>query len=186
MKRFKVEEWKFIEFEDNISENEVYQISNYGRVKSFKKNKKKGKLIKLFPVREYLRIPLKQKNGKRTARYVHKLVAKTFISKENEGQEFVLHLNYKKLDNYVENLQWATRKEKEAHQFHPESPTQKNRPRRVNSSKLTEGRVRMIKRKLLDPNRKTRLKIIAKNFGVSEMQLHRIKTGENWGHVKID
>ena len=35
-------------------------------------------------------------------------------------------------------------------------------------------------------SRKTRLKIIAKRFGVSEMQLHRIKTGENWGHVKYD
>jgi DNA-binding Xre family transcriptional regulator len=38
---------------------------------------------------------------------------------------------------------------------------------------------------LSDPNRKTRLKIIAKRFGVSEMTLQRIKTGENWGHIKI-
>jgi uncharacterized protein YjcR len=41
----------------------------------------------------------------------------------------------------------------------------------------------MIKRKLL--NGKTRLKMIAKQFGVSDMQIHRIKTGENWSHVKI-
>jgi len=27
------------------------------------------------------------------------------------------------------------------------------------------------------------LKMIAKQFGISTMQLHRIKTGENWGHV---
>ena len=26
--------------------------------------------------------------------------------------------------------------------------------------------------------------ICSKQFGVSEMQLHRIKTGENWGYVK--
>jgi hypothetical protein len=44
----------------------------------------------------------------------------------------------------------------------------------------------MIKRKLSDPKRKTRMKMIAKQFGISEMQLYRIKTGENWGHVTID
>ena len=32
-------------------------------------------------------------------------------------------------------------------------------------------------------NRKTRLKMIAKQFGISEMQVHRIKTGENWSYV---
>jgi hypothetical protein len=30
------------------------------------------------------------------------------------------------------------------------------------------------------------LKMLAKQFGISEMQLYRIKSGENWGHVKID
>jgi hypothetical protein len=37
----------------------------------------------------------------------------------------------------------------------------------------------------MDPNRKTRLKLIAKQFGISEMQLYRIKSGENWGHIKV-
>jgi len=43
----------------------------------------------------------------------------------------------------------------------------------------------LLKKKLLDPGRKTRMKILAKQFGVTEMQLHRIKTGENWGEVKV-
>jgi hypothetical protein len=43
-----------------------------------------------------------------------------------------------------------------------------------------------LKRKIFDPKRKSRLKIIAKQFGISEMQLYRIKSGENWGHVKIE
>ena len=42
-----------------------------------------------------------------------------------------------------------------------------------------------LKKKLLDPNRRTRLKVLAKQFGVSEMQLHRIKTGENWGDLQV-
>jgi hypothetical protein len=28
------------------------------------------------------------------------------------------------------------------------------------------------------------MKQIADHFGISEMQLYRIKSGENWGHVK--
>ena len=44
----------------------------------------------------------------------------------------------------------------------------------------------MIKKKIFDPNRRTRMRLIAKQFGISEMQLYRIKSGENWGSVKID
>jgi hypothetical protein len=55
-----------------------------------------------------------------------------------------------------------------------------------NGYKLTEAKVKILKRKLLDPNRKTRVKMLARQFGVSEMQLYRIKIGENWGHVKVD
>ena len=54
-----------------------------------------------------------------------------------------------------------------------------------NGTKLIETQVIWLKKKLLDPNRKTRLKIFAKKFGVSEMTLHRIKSGENWGHIKV-
>ena len=43
----------------------------------------------------------------------------------------------------------------------------------------------MIKKKIFDPQRKTRMKIIAKRFGISEMQLYRIKSGENWSSVQL-
>jgi hypothetical protein len=53
-------------------------------------------------------------------------------------------------------------------------------------AKLTSTDVIRLKRKILDPNRKTRLRLIAKEFNISEMQIHRIKTGENWGHIKVE
>jgi len=43
----------------------------------------------------------------------------------------------------------------------------------------------LLKKILLDPTRKTRMKILARQFGVSEMTLYRIKSGKNWGHIKI-
>jgi len=172
------EEWKDIVFDDKISDHEKFQISNYGRIKNCKLDK--PELVKQYYINGYQNLPLKQKaNGKQTSRYVHKLVAQHFLE-QGEGI-YVIHLDYDKTNNKVENLKWATKREKEVHQF--TNPEYINRPRRVTHSKLTETKVKLIKRKINDPNRRTRLKMIAKQFGISEMQLHRIKTGENWGYV---
>ena len=179
-----IEEWKPIEFGDTISEKEVHLISTFGRVMTFRPRSEEGTINKLFSVQGYKRLPLLQKSGKRTARYIHKLVAQAFIQKESDEQQYVIHLDFDKTNNYLYNLAWATKEEKGNHKL--KNPKYKTPGSRVTYSKLNEGRVKMIKRKLLDPNRKTRLKMIAKQFGVSEMQLHRIKTGENWGYVTID
>lgn len=175
------EEWKDIVFDENISDKEKFKISNYGRVLNCKGAEP------YFPkdtfVRGYQILHVKQKkNGKSTGRYIHKLVAEHFLEKESEDQTFVIHLNYDKLNNQVWNLKWATKKEKEKHQFSNPKP-KKPMPRERMYSKLTETQVQLIKRKINNPNRKTRIKMIAKQFGVSEMQIYRIKTGENWGHV---
>jgi len=58
--------------------------------------------------------------------------------------------------------------------------------RKHQGNKLNSTQVMFLKKKLLDPNRKIRLKILAKQFGVTEMTLQRIKTGENWGHIKVE
>lgn len=172
------EEWKDVVFDDNIAENEKFKISNYGRVINCKGDKEFE--IKPSYKNGYQSIHLKQKhNHKSTSRYVHKLVAQHFLE-QNDGV-YVIHLNYEKKDNKVENLKWATKREKEIHQF--SNPEYLNKPRKRTYSKLTEAKVRLIKRKINDPNRRTRLKMIARQFGISEMQLYRIKTGENWSSV---
>jgi DNA-binding phage protein len=172
------EQWKPVVFGEKITETEKYKISNYGRL--IKCQAFNEVLVKEFFINGYQTIPLKQKeNGKSTSRYVHKLVAQHFL--EQGDGIYVIHLNYDKKDNKVENLKWATKKEKENHQF--TNPEYLNRPKKRTYSKLTEARVRLIKRKIHDPNRRTRMKMIAKQFGISEMQLYRIKSGENWGTV---
>jgi len=172
------EEWKVIEFDDKISEKEKFKISNYGRVINCKTDKEF--IVKKYFINGYQNLPVKQKkNGKQTSRYVHKLVAEHFL-KKNDGI-CVIHLNYDKTDNRIENLKWATKREKELHQFNHPDWDEIVKKRSKNIGKLNEGKVKIIKRQL--KNNRTRINMIAKRFGVSDMQIHRIKTGENWSSV---
>ena len=175
------EEWKDIKFDEKISDVKKFKISNYGRV-LYIKDDKEFLREKSF-INGYETIYVKQVvNNKSTSRYVHKLVAQHFLEKESEEKIFVLHLNYDKTDNTLENLKWATKREKELHQF--KNPVfVESIKNKKNSYKLTEGKVKIIKRQL--KNKRTRITMIAKRFGVSDMQIHRIKSGENWSHVKI-
>jgi predicted DNA-binding protein YlxM (UPF0122 family) len=56
----------------------------------------------------------------------------------------------------------------------------------AHSKLLTEKTVTKLKEMIWDPKRKKSFKEIAKKFGVSEMQIYRIKSGEFWYHVKVD
>ena len=181
IRNFWNEKWKTIEFDEKIADNEKFKISNYGRIINCKGDREF--LINKRYTNGYQMLSLRQKkNGKATGRYVHKLVAQHFLE-QNDGV-FVIHLNYDKTDNKVENLKWATKREKELHQFNnPE--WKKARQKRLNKvSKLNAGKVKIIKRQL--KNKNNRISMIAKRFGVSDTQIHRIKRGENWGSVTVD
>ena len=111
--------------------------------------------------------------------------------KISENQEYVLHLDFDKINNHISNLKWATYDEMRAHGFKSPKVIEAQRKFREfnikrDGAKLTSTDVIRLKKRILDPNRKTRLRLIAKEFGISEMQIHRIKTGENWGHIKVE
>ncbi|TXD48457.1 HNH endonuclease [Polaribacter sp. IC073] len=175
------EEWREIEFDEKVSIKKRFKISNFGRVLYCEGDKES--LRKKSFINGYETISLKQAvNNKSTSRYVHKLVAQHFLEKENEAKVFVLHIDYDKNNNTVENLKWATKREKELHQF--KNPVFIESRKNIKTNyKLTEGKVKIIKRQL--KNKRTRITMIAKRFGVSDMQIHRIKSGENWAHVTI-
>lgn len=130
-------------------------------------------------------------NKKRTINFhflVHRAVAELFLEKK-EGQTKVLHKNFDKKDNNVDNLQWATEEETFGrYKSHPALILNKFKKQFmglkpvVKHSKLSENDVLFIKQKLKKGG--VTLKEIAKQFGVSDMQIYRIKTGENWNHVK--
>lgn len=190
IQNFRGEEWKQISFpkSHDISPEVSIFVSNYGRL--VRKEQDGFKEFKPYLLNGYHQIKVKTnrtkmyRGSKRSVfkgYYLHKLVAQTFLE-QNDGV-FVIHLNYDKTNNRLDNLKWATKREKELHQW--KNPTFIEAKAKVKRpyAKLTENHVRLIKKMLNDPNRRTRIKIIAKRFGVTTMQLQRIKTGENWADV---
>jgi hypothetical protein len=188
---FPNEEFREIMIEDKLKLR--YAISNKGRLMSFLLDIKFGRELKggmsdgykLFKYRII-------KNGKATYKHLFfsKLIAELFVPKTSEDQTYVLHLDRKRDNDDYRNLKWATREE--MLEFGKQSPfvvqAKKNlleHNLKANGTKLTVTRVMHIKKLLAKPEQKTRLKMIAKQFGVSEMQIRRIKSGENWGHITV-
>ena len=160
-----------------------YEVSNFGRLRSFQNNEK-GEIIKGSVIQRYKSLNIKLPKGKSCNRYVHKLIAETFVEKPSIDHKFVIHLDFDKQSNHYENLKWVTKDEMVAHNKLNPAVINKPIPRRTKNYKLTETKVRMIKKMLQHDN--TRLKMIAKQFGITHTQLNRIRSGENWGYVKID
>ena len=84
-----------------------YQVSNAGRVKSFRSGER---ILKQCNDSDgYPTVVLCGAIGKRT-KTIHRLVALAFIPNPENKPE-VDHINTNRMDNRVENLQWVTRKE---------------------------------------------------------------------------
>ncbi|MEO8253882.1 MAG: hypothetical protein ABI554_05785 [Flavobacterium sp.] len=185
------EEFREILLEDKLKLR--YAISNKGRLISFVDDMKFGRELKgamsdgykLFKYKIY-------NNGKITNKHLFfsKLIAEYFIPKNSEEQTYVLHLDRKRDNDDYRNLKWATREE--MLEFWNKSPNVINARKKLiehnlkaDGRKLTVTKVMLIKKLLARPGLTTRLKMIAKQFGVSEMQIRRIKSGENWSQVKV-
>lgn len=93
----------------------LYQISNFGRVKSLPKFRNNGtggfiskeKILKTEENnRGYVRVQIKN-NGKAKRFFVHRLVAFSFIPNP-ENKPCVNHLDCNPLNNRADNLEWCT------------------------------------------------------------------------------
>jgi hypothetical protein len=178
------EKWVPIIIEvEGVENPPKYEVSNFGRLKSLQ-NAEKGGIIKGSVIQGYRSLNVRLPKGKSFNRYVHKLVAETFVPKPSAEHRFVIHLDFDKQSNHFENLKWVTKDEMVSHNKENPAVINKTIPVRTKNYKLTETKVRMIKKMLQKDN--TRLKMIAKQFGITHTQLNRIRSGENWGKVSIE
>jgi hypothetical protein len=117
------------------------------------------------------------KNGRGKHYLVHRLIAKAFLDNP-ENKKDVNHKNGNKLDNVLDNLEWATRSENIIHAF-------KNNLKKPSSgskhgmSRLKEDDVLKI-RELVGKHTKLEL---AEMFGVGRRNINNIVNYKSWTHI---
>jgi hypothetical protein len=160
-----------------------YYFSDYGRLKSVDKMSGNEKLLKGSLMKQgFMQLNLKLEDGVRQGFYVHQLVANAFIKKDKK-KPMLIHKDGNKLNNYWENLERVDRAGMTAHQIKQGVYLHENR-KMPSHAKMNETKVRLLKKRLQEG--KTKRKVLAKSFGITETQVRRIEKGENWGHITIE
>ena len=101
------------QFKDIQGYEGLYQVSNYGNVKSLqRKGSLKGLMLKPgFNAGGYLMVTL-HTNAFRKARLIHQLVAEAFLNHTPNGMKIVVdHLDFDRTNNHVENLRLISNRE---------------------------------------------------------------------------
>ena len=182
-----IEEWKPI-----IDYENLYMISNLGRVKKLEnqvtqKDLKGNIYTRTFPEKilkernnktDYITVGLNTNSTSKTFR-IHRLVAIHFIPNPENKPE-VNHINGIKSDNRLENLEWCTSAENSKHALETEL-TKIQYGSETTNSKLTEKEVLEI-RKLKETTNMTSTEI-GKLFGVNQPAISKIIHRKTWKHI---
>ena len=169
------EKWKEIPGYDGD-----YQVSNLGRIRSFKKwnDGRKSRILKPSTNSYGYHFVMLSKNGKQTPKTIHRLIAKAFIPNP-KNKRTINHKNGDKADNKIENLEWATYSENHKHAF--KNGLRNHKGENSPLSKLTENNVLTIR-------------AIPKWFGISQVEISRafnvdpshisdIIRRQRWAHI---
>ncbi len=166
-----------------------YVISNHGHFGVLLDKSGKVERRNFKPTAGSYRFNVRQ-DGKAAAIFLYKEVAKAFLKKPSPKHKFVIHKDHNYLNDHVDNLKWATQAEHRAHTtFSPNAILSRKKKAIVKSAHsqvFDEKSIATLKKMIWDPKRKLSFKQIAEKFGVSEMQIYRIKTGQFWYHVRVE
>lgn len=164
------EEWK------TIPSYTGYQVSNFGRVKSFKRYRQ-GK-IKVPSINSdgYLTVCLNQ-DGNQKNIPVHRLVAKLFVANPDNLPQ-VDHRFGMKFDNYAENLRWVTCAENIQSAWEM-GLAQTARGGKDSQAKLTNEQAQYVRD---NPDKLTR-KQLADLFGVNYRTIGHIQRRETYKEI---
>lgn len=121
---------------------------------------------------------------------IHRLVAKYFLEKpEDKEAIFVIHKDFDKTNNHVDNLSWATQEMINARQSQqPKNILRRfkmqlnNIPYPPRNMKLSENDVLYIKKRL---KKNDNIEKLAQKFDVSTSTINDIKKGKTWKNVKL-
>jgi hypothetical protein len=168
------EEWKNISCIEGLEDFTKYEISSYGRVKSYKRLSN-GCIIKSgLDKNGYKLVVLFSDNCVCKTFRLARLVAKIFISNPNNLPQ-VNHINGIKDDDRVENLEWVTNFQNIDHRY----KILGQKPPRTD--KLIEKEVKEIWNLLHTTN--LTQKEIAYNYCVNDRSIANISTGRTWNNI---
>jgi hypothetical protein len=172
-----MEQWKA------VPEFEMYEVSDAGRVRRWKKTKKEWKEVQTTT---YSNAPYKMftvsKNGDHTKLYLHRVIATLFVANDNLKETPDVCFKDGNITNTIaSNLYWSNQKErmgrrKKEGKYHTEG----------HNAKLTEENVKEIRSKWM--NRiwepcETQAEM-AKHYGVHQWSIYACIKRITWKHVQ--
>lgn len=177
------EEWR-----DVIGYEELYQVSNIGRVRSFVFCTKRPEIPHMMKPQKdghgYFFITFSV-NGKHKMDRVHTLVLNAFDRPRPEGM-VGNHKNGIITDNKIENLEWCTQAENNLHSYRVLGRCKVIKRGEDNGfSKLSNEKVQEIRQlRKADPTKWT-FRNLAKTFGIALSHTKRIIDREAWKHIAV-
>lgn len=176
-----VEEWKPIP--DHIG----YEVSNLGRVRSYRSRNGRGPLQKVphllkemaSPKKEYLRVGLSDGSGGVLHIPIHNLVLTVFNGPRPTKEHECCHNDGNAKNNQLHNLRWGTTQDNADDRIQHGTQI---RGEQVSLAVLTEDQVREIKAAI--PSWKKGMgRYFCLKFGVGNSAVSAIKHGKTWCHV---
>lgn len=171
------EEWRDVAGTDG-----KYQVSNMGRVKSFKRIP--AALLKPNNNGDnYWQVNFRV-NGKRRSLLVHRLVMLAFAPIDNPDDFEVDHLDANEANCALSNLEWVTTRENTIRAYQSGRPKDKSKTMGSGHhlTKLTNADVLHIRRACEEGGRGTRT-LLAKQYGVNKGTIDCIANGVTWKHL---
>jgi len=181
-----MENWR-----DVVGYEGIYQVSDLGRVKSLDRDSyfiRRGKKIPRKHISRilkqhqnmfgYMTVCLNKPGSKQRSHKVHRIVAEAFIDNQLSYLQ-VNHIDGKKDNNKIENLEWCNNKQNIVHAYSiglimPKLGSNSH------LAKIKEEDVIKIKKLILSGET---LENIARLYNISASMVGRIKANKAWKHV---
>lgn len=165
-------------WKDIIGYDGLYQVSNKGNIKSFKKDKN-GKLLMLKIDKDgYKNIGLRDANYIRKFKRVHRLVAEAFIENSNSFTQ-INHKDNNPANNYVENLEWCSVEYNNKYRFSNGNASHKGskHPQATITEDVAVQIFELGHSGLFTESQ------LAKKFNTTRSVINKIRLSKSWTHV---